>query len=186
MALQQAFKDLVEKLDGLNYAVSDLAVDLEPNPIRDEPHLVQQLSDKLVPLEASAEEALAAAKVAVGAAGYPLDIDRLRQNMIDVQRAYNEVLRIYLSDLVFNRDLAELTERGGRRGDAWRRWGIAVTTSIARCRQPLFDVSESLFQCWQELVDRIGMNSVSVQTKAVGQEISVPAAELRRVVESVG
>lgn len=186
MALQQSFGNLAEKFDRLVYVVSELTVMLDPNPMRDEPHLVHQIWDQTVQLEASAEEAFAAARVAVGAAGYPLDMDRLRQNMIVMQRAYNEIVKIYLFELVFNPGLAELTQPTGRRGDSWRRWGLAVTASIARCRQPMFEVSEALFQCWQEMVERIGMNSVSVQTKAVGQEISVPAAELRKVVERVG
>lgn len=186
MAIENSFKALVKKLDRLLYAVSELVVVLDPGSSGDEPHLVHQLWDQTVPLQAAAEEALAAARSAVAVAGYPLDMDRLRQDLISAQRAYNEVLKIYLFELLFNRGLAELTQPRGRWGDSWRRWGRAVTASIVSCRQPVFEAAEALFQCWQEMVDRIGMNSVSVQTKAIGQEISVPAAELRRVMESVG
>ena len=185
MALQQSSNDLVKKFDDLLYVVSQLFVMLAPNPMRDEPHLRNQLWDLMVPLEAATEQALKAARVAAGAAGYPLDIDQLRQGLVDAQREYNVISKIYLFELVFNPELAGLIQTG-RRGDPWRQWALAVAASIAGCGQPLYDVSEALFQCWQEIVDRIGMNSVTVQTKAVGQEISVPAAELRKVVERVG
>jgi hypothetical protein len=185
MALQSAFSDLVKRFERLLYVVSELAVILDPNPTTEEPHLVHLLWDSTVQLEAWAEEAVAAAKIAAGAAGYPLDIDRLRQQMIALQRTYNDISKIYVTELLANSSLAELSH-AGRRGDPLRRWSDVVTQSIVQCRQPMFEVAEALFLCWQEMVERIGMSSISVQTKAVGQEISVPTAELRKVVERVG
>ena len=185
MALQQSFNDLVGSLKELLDSVLSLIDMLEPEPMRDEPYLVRQLLDFAMDLEGPTRGAIAAATDAVVAAAYPQDLERLRQRLIEVQRAHNEMTRTLVADLLAPSNLGELVQLGVQRADL-RRWTDKVIDLTARCSESLFGVSDALFACWQEMVERIGMNSISVQTKAVGQEISVPASELREVVERVG
>jgi hypothetical protein len=187
VALQEAFIQLAERFRRLVEVTSDLRVSaVEDYPRGDKPLFVDWLSDSVVQFESMAEEGLDAAKGAAVAAGYPVDMERLRKQLIVAQRSFNDLLRSFISDLLIRPGLSDLGRVGRQRGSEWQLWTDAVIQSVAQCEQPLFDTSEALFRCWQEMVERIGMNSISVQTKAVGQEITVPSSELQEVVERVG
>ncbi|HEX7265658.1 MAG TPA: hypothetical protein VF383_15885 [Candidatus Dormibacteraeota bacterium] len=187
MALQGAFTELVEKFQRLVEVASDLRVNtVEDPPLRDKPLFVDWLADTVVHFESLAEQGLSAANRAAIAAGYPVDLERLREQQIATQRAFNDLSRIFNSELLARPGLSELKRIGSERSIEWESWTEAFIQSVARCEQPIFEASEALFRCWQEMVERIGMNSISVQTKAVGQEITVPASELEEVIERVG
>jgi hypothetical protein len=186
MALQGSFTELVERFERLVEVTSDLRVNtVEDPPLADKPLFVDWLADTVVQFESLADEGLAAARDAVVAAGHPLDMERLREHQIAAQRAFNALLRIYASELLVRPGLSELGRIGRERGVDWEFWTDAFIQSVAQCEQPIFEGSEALFRCWQEMVERIGMNSISVQTRAVGQEITVPSSELQEVVERV-
>lgn len=187
MALQSAFNDLVGRFQRLVEVMSDLRVTtVEDHPRGDKPLFVDWLADTVVQIEGLAEEGHAAAKNAVIAAGYPLDMEKLREHQVAAQRALNELSRTFTSEILVRPGLGDIARMGRERSIDWEFWTEAVIQGVGQCEQPLYQVSEALFRCWQEMVERIGMNSISVQTKAVGQEITVPASELQEVVERVG
>ena len=187
MALQGSFNELVEKFQRLVEVTSDLRVNtVEDQPHGDRPLFVDWLADTVVHFESLAEEGLSAANKAAISAGYPLDMERLREQQIVAQRVFNDLSRIFSSELLARPGLSELRRIGSERSIEWESWTEAFIQSVARCEQPIFEASEALFRCWQEMVERIGMNSISVQTKAVGQEITVPSSELEEVIERVG
>ena len=41
-------------------------------------------------------------------------------------------------------------------------------------RSSVLDANLGLFRCWQEITERVGITSVSVQTSNIGQQITTP------------
>jgi hypothetical protein len=58
-------------------------------------------------------------------------------------------------------------------GKEWWQWVNGVKDGLEWCRQPLYDVNQALFQCWQELTEGPGLVSVSVNASSMGQQISL-------------
>jgi hypothetical protein len=63
---------------------------------------------------------------------------------------------------------------GRQRGGEWRAWAKSVRTAAYVCQKPLFGLNQSLFRCWQEIVERVDGTSVSVQATTVGAHITAP------------
>ncbi len=72
-------------------------------------------------------------------------------------------------------NLKELARLGSERR-AWLPWANTVKFGIDQCRPALEQTSKALAACWQELAERLGMVSVSVQT--IGQQIKMQAKTL--------
>ena len=51
--------------------------------------------------------------------------------------------------------------------------------ALEACRQPVHALDAALLFAWQELSERVGMRSVSVQTTNIGQQISPVSARDR-------
>ena len=60
-----------------------------------------------------------------------------------------------------------------REKPTWAAWARGVEDALGRCPPPLQAANEALARCWEDLVDRAGLLSVSVQ--ATGQQIRVVA-----------
>jgi hypothetical protein len=58
-----------------------------------------------------------------------------------------------------------------------------VKQGVEHCRQPLEDAGKALAECWQELAERVGMTSVSVRTKNIGQKIVAKASEPKEMAQ---
>jgi hypothetical protein len=63
---------------------------------------------------------------------------------------------------------------GERRGE-WPHWAGITKERIEECRAPLEAVSKALATCWQELAERVGMTSITVQATNIGQKIDKEA-----------
>ena len=60
------------------------------------------------------------------------------------------------------------------------------TGGIEQCRDPLDESSKALAACWEEIAERVGMTSITVQTTSIGQKIvSALKGELEVVSEEV-
>lgn len=149
---------------------------VEDKPLRDEVVLVDRFGDAVEDLVGWVEESLAAATEGEHAVGNPLDAYRARTALATCQERFNRLAQQFSSELVCYERILELKEFGRRRGGEWLRWTNAVKQGLEQCRQPMQDVNQALSLCWQELAERIGMTSVSVQNTTIGQQVS--AAEL--------
>ena len=123
------------------------------------------------------EESLAAASQGQQAAHPPPDLDRARLALVTCQRQFNHLAHRCSSDLMHYERMAELASVGQERGGKWRAWANRVKATLDSCQQPMFDVNEALFQCWQEVVERIGLTAVSVQATSIGQLVTVPEGQ---------
>lgn len=165
MTLEAAFSDLSLQLHRLREAVVGLRTTaVEDRPLRGEAVLVDLMGDTAEAALGWLEEAIAACREARRATEYPLDLDRARRSLATVQDRYTRAFQRLSYDLLRYERVAELVRLGQERGGEWQAWAAGVREGLDWCQQPLFEASQALARCWQEVAERVGMTSLSVQT----------------------
>jgi hypothetical protein len=171
MALEATFRGLSVSLHQLHDALNDLQVTLGDKPL-DESAMADGLETAVLDLMGTLHEARRAALNARRALGHPTDLDRARRALTLCQERFHRLEKQFATDLVSYEKLKELARLGSERRP-WLPWANAAKQGIEQCRQPLEQTSKALAACWQELAERLGMVSFSVQT--IGQQIKMPA-----------
>jgi hypothetical protein len=175
MVLEATFADLSAHLQALRDSLKTLRTTaVEDRPLQGDAVLVDVFGDAADDLSGWLEEAIDAAETGRQAVGGPVDLDRARRSLAVCQERFNRLTDRFTSDLVRYERIAELVRLGRERGGEWRAWSRSVKEALDDCRQPIYDATQGLFQCWQELAERAGMTSVSVQTTTIGQQIRIP------------
>lgn len=168
MALEATFRGLSVCLHHLYDALNELQVTLGDKPT-DESALADGFETAVLDMMGILHEGRRSALNARKAVGHPLDTDRARRALTVCQQRFHQIERQFASDLVSYEKLKELARLGNeRRG--WLPWSNTVKLGIEQCRQPLSETSAALADCWQELAERLGMLSISVQATSVGQQ----------------
>jgi hypothetical protein len=174
MALEAAFKELYANLHKLHEGVIGLRTTVvEDKPLSGDIVLVDVFGDASDDLLGWLEEALADVREGQQAATYPVDLDRARRALTTCQEQFNRISQRFSSDLICYERIADLTHFGRKRGGEWHAWAASVKHALDGCQQALYASSQTLFRCWQEIAERVGMNSVSVQATNIGQQITV-------------
>lgn len=181
MPLEIAFRELSLQLRKLRETFLGVRLTvIEDKPLRDEVALVDTFGNIVEDIMGWIEEAVAAAADSEQAVGSPLDTYRVRRALTTSQERFNRLALQFSSDLISYERISELKRFGRQRGGEWLRWTKMVTQALDQCREPLQQVNQALFMCWQELTDRLGMTSVSVQNTSIGQNLSVPETRHER------
>src|SRR5713226_5228658 len=98
------------------------------------------------------------------------DVDRARRALASCQERFHRVARRFATDLISYERIADLTSLGLERRGEWRAWSRGVKDAIEGCRHPLDQAADALFECWQEIGERVGTTSVSVRSTIDGPE----------------
>lgn len=172
MALDATFRELTAQLRKLHDMLLALRLTVvEDKPVKGEAALVDQMEDTILDVMGSLDECLKAAGAAQKAVGHPLDLDRARRALATCQDQFHRIERQYSNDLAAYEKLKDLAGLGNTRRGEWLPWSGSVKDGIEQCRQPLDGVSNALTGCWQEIAERVGTTSISVQTSNIGQKI---------------
>ncbi len=175
MALEATFQDLAVQFEKLRDVLCGLRLTVvEDKPSEDDAMLVEDFGDTVMDLLEGVDGASAAANEGRTAVGHPLDIERARRALTACHERFNRIMHHFSSDLMCYERVSELERLGRERGGEWPVWTFSVKEALDRCQPPLYDVNQALFRCWQEIAERVGMTSVSVQTTNIGQQITVP------------
>lgn len=178
MPIEATFQALTAKFEALREAVASLRLTaVEDRPPRNEVLLVERLGDAVEDLGGCLGEAAAAAAGALGAIAHPLDGHRARQALALAHERFIRAEYKLVFGVISAEQLEELARFGRRRGPEWLGWTGSVLQALEQCRAPLRDVDEALLSAWQELSERLGAGSISVQTTNIGQQISPAARE---------
>jgi hypothetical protein len=168
MELRAKWERLVEELEhGLLWSV----LETKPN---EEHALANQYIDAATDLIATARLGLAACQ---NVAGESLSLAQAGKSLLRSQEQYNAVLELFDSKMASYARIRRIRRFGSERRDAWRGWAAHVCTAVERCRRPIDELNRTMFKCWQEVADRVGMSTVSVQSTSIGQQISMSQSE---------
>jgi hypothetical protein len=170
--LEATFQDLftgLRKLRDMLVAVRLTVV--EDKPVRSEAALVDHLEDTILDIMGRLDEALKAARVAQKAVANVTDLNGARRALTVCQDRFHRIERQFAQELISYEKLKDLAALGSERRGEWLPWSNSVKQGIEQCRQPLDQVSKALAVCWEEIAERVGMTSVSVQATNIGQKI---------------
>lgn len=176
MALETSFKDLCVELAALCEAFGGFRVAVQDKPLKGDSVLVDLFGDAADDLLGWATEAANIALEGQQAAAYPADIERARWSLVGSQKSLNMIADKLWSDLLTYERISEIVRFGRERRGEWLVWSGSIKSALDACREPLHNVNQSLFLCWQEITEHMGTTSVSVKTTSVGQQITVPEA----------
>jgi len=170
--LEATFQGLVTELRKLQDTLVAVRLTVvEDKPVRGEAALVDQLSDSILDVMGELEEALKAARSAQKAVANVTDLNTARRALTVCQQRVHRIERQFAGELVSYEKLKDLASLGSERRGEWLPWSKSVKEGIEQCRPPMDGVSKSLAACWQEIAERVGMTSVTVQATNIGQKI---------------
>src|SRR5262249_289612 len=175
MALERTFQELSDRLRRLRDSLLALQLTIrEDLPQQGSVALVDQFGDAVDDSLGWLEESLAASVEAYHAVEDALDMDLARRALGNCQERFHRVEQRFATDLVSYEKLNDLTGFGRSRRGEWLGWVRSVKEGLEECRQPIDEVSKALLACWQEIAERAGMTSISVQATNIGQQIASP------------
>jgi hypothetical protein len=172
MTLEAVCKDLNRKWQALHDQLVDDVLWSVTETKPDEEHtLATHFIDAATDLIAEVERALNEMKAL--AVGQPNIADASRILTV-CQEQYHRIAAMIFAELLSYPSIKKLRRFGREHDNAWRDWAEHVQKALDRCRGPMDELSRALFDCWKEIADRVGVNTVSVQNNCVGQRIEIP------------
>ena len=171
MALETTFRVLRSSLHKLHDALNALRMTVGDRPPNDEAAVADGLENALLDMLGKLQDAHAAGREAYNAVGGPVDLDRARRALTKCQESFHAIEQQFATDLVSYEKVKQLERIGRARRHEWIPWANSAKQGIDQCREPIKQISMAIASCWQELAERLGMISVSVQNTNVGQRL---------------
>jgi hypothetical protein len=170
--LEATFRELFTELRKLQDTLVAVRLTVvEDKPVRGEAALADYLEDSILDLMGLLDESLKAARAAQKAVGNVPDLNAARRALTICQERFHRLAQQFALELVSYEKLKDLATLGTERRGEWLPWSNSVKDGIEQCRQPLEAADKALAACWQEIAERAGMTSVSVQATNIGQKI---------------
>ena len=170
MALQKSFRDLCIRLQDLQEVLEAVNTTIEEDrPRRKDVVVASSLGDAVLAVRGLLEESRAAADDACEAVGHPLDVDRARRALTTCQERFHRFASEFSHDLASYERMADLATVAHERGRDWASWVKVVKQGLEQCQSLVEEDRDALFLCWQDLAERLGTASVSVQSTSIGQ-----------------
>jgi hypothetical protein len=136
------------------------------------PAVVDFWEDSAQDMADQTRKALESARVGRLAANGRLDSYSVRQALSGCQTIFDTIWLHYCTELV-DFDRRKALQEVTRRAPEWTGWVTGVVDALGQCPKPLYDLSRTLTQCWEEVADQHGPLSVSVTAKTTGRDIDI-------------
>lgn len=176
MALETTFRDLWARLNDLIEVLNEFHVSVGFTPPHDETAVADDLGEASLHLIGILHESLGPVVQARQAVSIHPDLDRARKALAISQEYFNQFERDFPALLASYKQLTELARLAIERPE-WTHWTANMKQGIEDCREPMAAVRMAIAACWQELAERVGMNSVSVHNTSIGQKIVAKPSE---------
>lgn len=178
MSLATAFAELHARVTQLEQALDNLLWAVVQGQPQQEPGhaLIDYYEAAASDLAGLSQEARAAAARGLAAASTPQSVAGVRQALIAVQEQFNRLSGSYYQELVCFERLDGLSRLMRRNSSELARWAQGVSDALHRCPQPLYEVSQALFCCWQSLSERACPDAA---TSSTGAELRLVSSEKR-------
>jgi hypothetical protein len=177
VALEAIFRQLVKQIQGLHEALHYLNLALGDHPENDGAMLADDLDEVVLNLIGLVHEARRAALHASKAVTHPLNLDAARRALTTCHERFHHIEQEFVGKVIAYDKLRALAVLAGERRGEWPHWAGITKERIEECRAPLETVSKALAACWQELAERVGMTSITVQATNIGQKIDKEALQ---------
>lgn len=172
MALEATFRLLHNELRKLHDMLLALRLTVaEDKPLSGEAALVDYFEDTVLDLMGLLTESLKAARAAQKAVGAAQDLLNAGRALNICQDRLHRIEKQFSADLMSYEKLKDLASLGSERRGEWIPWATSVRQGIEQCRRPLEGAMKAMAACWQEIAERVGTTSISVQTTNIGQNI---------------
>ncbi len=180
MALEATFRELHTQLMSLQDNLLALRLTVaEDKPLKGEAALVDHFENSILDAMGLLNECLNSSRDAQKAVGLPLNMDHARRALTTCQNRFHLAARCFSEELISYEKLRDLASLSKTRGREWTSWAASVKHGLEQCRQPIDAVGKALAACWQEIAERIGTTSISVQATNIGQQITTDASGSR-------
>jgi len=183
VALEKVIAHLEEQLESLRVALDALSYPLLIDKSRTEDVALSGYSgDALTEITHLLGEAIPAANRARQAAKYPVDLDGMRSALVTCQEKVVEVDKRFRNGLMSFENIEALLALKRRRGQ-WGKWADTVMRGLQETQELLPLAEETIVLIWQEIAERAGTTSVSVQTTNIGQKIIAKTSEVEEMAQ---
>jgi hypothetical protein len=180
MALEKTFQGLSMQMRRLRDRLVELWLTVvEDRPPKKQHKLADDFADAVDDLRGWIEEGLQSAADAEHSVGHPLDIDKARRSLVRCQEQFARIEERFVSGLASYERLDDLSTMGRERDSQWTKWTSAVRQGVDHARLQIEVTGKALTDCWQELAERVGMTTVSINSTNIGQNIVRDSAEAR-------
>jgi hypothetical protein len=179
MTLEAAFRELNEKLDDLERSLENIlwAV-VQGQPEAEQGHaLVDHYDAATTDFIGLVREAKVAAQEGWKATRGQLDLTGARQALATCQDRFSQLSGRLYDDVVSFERIDALNNLAHERGGEWARWVEGVKDALSQYPQPLFEVGQALFPCWQELSAWVTPPSATGPPTSTGVRISIARAK---------
>ncbi len=172
MAMEAAFRELSSQLRKLNDTLLALRLTVvEDKPLSGQAALVDRFEDTILDLMGLLDESMKSTRLAQKAIESAADLNSARRALTVCQQRFHEIEQQFSRDLVSYDKLKDLAGLGSTRRGEWIPWAGSVRQGIEECREPLDAANKAMAACWQEIAERVGSSSISMQTTSIGQKI---------------
>jgi hypothetical protein len=177
MGLEKTFRELTMSLHRLSDRLQELQLTVvEDRPAKNDASLVDGFAYAVDDAIGWLREMQKSAKTAQLSVAYPRDLDQARRELVNCQEQFKRIERVFSQKLVSWERMSELSEFANERRGEWRSWVFTVQRGVEHCRQPIEETSTALASCWEEIAERVGMTSVTMQT-------NITPASVRQIME---
>jgi hypothetical protein len=176
VALETTFRDLWARLNDLIGVMNEFHVSVGFTPPHEETAVADDLGEASLHLIGILHESLGPVGQARQAVTNDPDLNRARKTLAICQEHFNRFEKDFPALLSSYKQLTELARLANERPE-WTHWAANMKQGIEDCREPMAAVRVAVAACWQELAERVGMNSVSVHNTSVGQRIVAKPSE---------
>jgi hypothetical protein len=115
-------------------------------------------------------EAGEAASTAARAVSGEADLNSARRALSECQERFHRFVSSF-QRLNSYEQLTQLARLSRERKRQWKGWVDSFRKGLRSCQEPMDEVTNALFRCWQEIAERAGTNNVSVRSTNIGQKI---------------
>jgi hypothetical protein len=178
MSIEAVFAHLTSAYAALRDSLQYLGLTvIEDRPPRDEVLLVERLGNLVEDLRGWTEEGCHAAGEAQQASAHPANLQQMRRALARANERLIVVEYRFFAEAASHDTSDALLRFGRQRGREWLAWSQSVVQALDSCRAPLRALDEACLQAWEELGERLGLRSLSLQTTNIGQQTAAPSGK---------
>jgi hypothetical protein len=190
MSLDRSLTDLHAQFRRLNDVLEGLSTTVEEDrPIRSDVVVASRLSDSILAMRGTVAESLADLDKVASLRRGASQVRSVAAALARSQERHHQFMDLLHHDTMSHARLDDLENVARDRGREWADWVDVARQALEQTGAVADDVRNALFQCWQELVEKLEARSVSIENTCVGQQVTgraVSALARANVAEETG